>query len=38
VRGELFYCCEDCADGMECNCALILAEEESEHEAPVSSR
>ncbi len=37
VRGELLYCCEDCADGMECNCALILADEESEPAAPVSN-
>lgn len=27
LRGETLYCCEDCADGMACDCALILADE-----------
>jgi hypothetical protein len=27
VKGELKYCCEDCAEGLSCDCALILDDE-----------
>jgi hypothetical protein len=30
VRGGRRYCCQDCAEGLACDCALILDDERSE--------
>jgi|APLow6443716910_1056828.scaffolds.fasta_scaffold873528_2 hypothetical protein len=27
LRGDKFHCCEDCAEGRECECALIFEED-----------
>jgi hypothetical protein len=27
VRDGVLYCCDDCADGGECNCALLLEDD-----------
>jgi hypothetical protein len=30
VRGQLLYCCQDCSEGQECDCALVFEEERRE--------
>ncbi|MEW6569038.1 MAG: hypothetical protein AB1449_12905 [Chloroflexota bacterium] len=30
MRGKLRYCCEDCANGLGCECALILEDDRRE--------
>jgi hypothetical protein len=30
IRGKMTYCCEDCAAGKACDCALILDDEHRE--------
>jgi hypothetical protein len=30
MRGKLGYCCEDCANGLECDCGVILEDDRQE--------
>jgi hypothetical protein len=31
IRGETMYCCEECAKGLECDCALVLDDGRGEY-------
>ncbi len=37
VRGNLRHCCEDCAEGLECECGLVLEDERREGGGPDNS-
>lgn len=32
VRGKLRYCCEDCANGLPCECGLLLEDDRRRNE------
>lgn len=37
LRGRMMYCCEDCAAGLVCDCALVLDDGRGEYAAMAES-